>query len=378
MVKVALLSHRGGNIGHDFMAIGMGVVMRAAFGDDVVIEHFEQHDHFSVYPEGHWLRRVDKIRHGRLGVLRRYLNRESSRQRFWPQTRALDHHLAVACGGPNIVPPANQSPELGLMLHHLNGAFTYRGVPLIDAGVGASFPLERIEAMQALLRDSNFYRTAFKLCKAVTVRDEAAHKVVTDLGFETQIIPCGAIATGREFEKETPLIDNKYVIINFQRYGANTDWGQGVDPDAWAKTMKATIAELEKHHPVVMLAHNAYEGKLAQQLAPHLPCHSPTTSQEYARVIKGAKVGIVSRIHAAIPLAGVGVPSVVIGTDTRLGTVEQMGLITRYVKEVNSSWLVEQVESLLGRSSEERTRLLALREHTIARYATLFQSYVKH
>ena len=37
--KIALLSHRGGNIGHDFMAIGMEAIVSKVFGPDTEISH---------------------------------------------------------------------------------------------------------------------------------------------------------------------------------------------------------------------------------------------------------------------------------------------------------------------------------------------------
>lgn len=379
MTKIALLSHRGGNIGHDLMAIGMEVALREAFGPDVRIDHFEQHNPFEVYPHGHWIRWMNHVRHGRLGFVRRYINKPHVWQKLWPQTLPLDYELAVACGGPNIVGGGAKSPELGLMLHHMNGAFHYRGVPLIDAGVGASLPIERLSDTLQDPLDRDFYSKAIEFCKLITVRDTVAAHIVRDLGFDAPLIPCGAIGTGRVFEKARDTVDDpgRHVMINFQRWGANTDWGQGVDATQWMKTMQAAIADLTQRHSVVLLAQNGFERKLAAQLAPQLPCVSPATTQEYAQAIVRAKVAIVSRIHAAIPLAGVGVPSVVIGTDTRLGTVELMGLTTRYVKHASAEWMVAQVETLLANADNERERLYELRESTIRRYAELFRTHAR-
>ena len=380
MKKIALLSHRGGNIGHDFMAIGMEIALREAFGSSVCIDHFEQHNPFEVYPEEHWLRWMHKLPHGRMStLLRGYLNKPSSLLKFWPQTSALDYDLAVASGGPNIVPGGSNSAELGLMLHHMNGAFHYRGVPLLDAGVGASFPIESIPQELQDPDDFAFYKRAAELCQAIAVRDTTAQKVIRKLGFEPWLIPCGAIGTGRVFEMAHPIDGEarKYVLINFQRLGANTDWGQRVNPTEWMRTIQLVIDDLGKRHPVLLLAQNSYEKKLASQLAPHVRCILPSSTDEYANVINMAKVGLVSRIHAAIPLAGIGIPSVVIGTDTRLGTVEQMGLPTRFVKEATYSWIVDEVEGLLKIAESERQRLLALRENTIQQYVTLFRDNVK-
>ncbi|MDR1185710.1 MAG: hypothetical protein LBK67_13090 [Coriobacteriales bacterium] len=92
MTRVALLFHRGGNIGHDFMAIGMEVALKNAFGPDVQIDHFEQHNHFEAYTEDHWLRLMHKLPHGRLSFLCRYLNTPTFRARIWPQIQPLEYN----------------------------------------------------------------------------------------------------------------------------------------------------------------------------------------------------------------------------------------------------------------------------------------------
>ena len=377
MSKIALLSHRGGNIGHDFMALGIEVALKDAFGSDLQIDHFEQHNHFEVYPQSHWLRLLHKVPHGRLSLVRRFLNMPKFRERSWPQTSALEYNLAVSCGGPNIVPSGLQSPELGLLLHHMNGAFHYRGVPLIDAGVGASFPLENLPDRYEAQSDRAFYSSALRYTTRITVRDLVAENFIRDLGFEPELIPCAAIGCGRLFEQVKPIGDEskKYVAINFQRVGANSDWGQNVDAIKWMSTIQTVIADLEKRHPVMILAHNAYELKLAQQLAPHIKRVLPTTQTDYAQTIRMVKAGLVSRIHAAIPLAGIGVPSVVVGTDTRLGTIDQFGLPTRFVKQASAEWMVDQLETLICNSEDERNRLIRLREATMTRYAMLFRRY---
>jgi hypothetical protein len=379
MTRVALLSHRGGNIGHDFMAIGMEAALKVAFGHDVQIDHFEQHNYFEVYSEKHWLRLLHKKLHGRLTFLRRYLNTPAFRAHSWPQTLPLRYNLAVASGGPNIVPGAHRAAELGLVLHHLNGAFHFRGVPLIDAGVGACFPFEKIPGRLEDPADRAFYSTALGYVARMTVRDVVAEKVVRDLGFEPDLIPCGAIGSGRAFGQAQRAGGEacRYVAINFQRVGANNDWGQNVDAADWKRTMQAVIADVEKRHPVMILAHNADELKLAAELAPHVKRVLPTSTAEYAQTIAAVKAGLVSRIHAAIALAGIGVPSVVVGTDTRMGTIDQFGLPTRYVKQASAEWLIDQLESLISHAENERHRLIGLREFTMRSYAELFHKYAR-
>ena len=67
-------------------------------------------------------------------------------------------------------------------------------------------------------------------------------------------------------------------------------------------------------------------------------------------------------------LAGMGVPSLAVGTDTRLLMVSSLGLPCFYVKDASVERLENELEGLLRRRSHERDRLLALRSRTWSQY----------
>lgn len=384
-MKIALMSHRGGNIGHDFMAIGMEEVTRRAFGKDVVIEHFEQHKPFEVYPAWHPLRLVDAgsfaknrhIRH-RTWKIRDYLSDDKFCRMFWPQTKKLDYALSVACGGPTIRAGLATSPTIRLMFHHMLGAFHYRGTPVIDGAVGSCYPIElpqptRVEDPM----DRAYYQTEFQYCAALTVRDKLAFTLWEEMGAKPRLIPCAALVAGYSFERmaEEPDEKDKVILFNFQERGANEDWGQGVDTAWWRKTVQEAIVRLGKRHKVEMLCHNKKEAMLAEGFG--VPVNFPKNYEEYARAIRRAKTGCVSRVHAALPLASVGVPSFLIGTDSRLQTLQQIGQPTAYVKTVTAERIEEELERLLDIAKSEKERLADLRLKTADEYADLFRAVAK-
>ncbi|WP_152415473.1 hypothetical protein [Caenispirillum salinarum] len=361
------------------MALGAEAVAREAFGEDVRIAHFEQHHPFSVYPEGHWTRWIDKLRHDRLMWLRRRLAREDVYQKMWAQTQPLEFDLAVACGGPNLVSGAAATPQMRLLMHHFNGAFAFRGTPVLDAAVGSGFPLERIPERLSP-EDEAFYKTSTGITRAITVREHDACRLYGTIGVEAPVIPCIAIGSGRFFQRfrdeadrsGTPR-DERPIIINFQAKGSNTDWDQGVDPAAWMDLVRGVVADLRADgQRVELLCHSLYERKLARQLAPDLPIHFPQTEEEYGHIIANAKVGFVSRIHAGVALAGIGVPSLVVGNDTRIGTTAEMGLPSYFTKKLDRDTVVAEIRRLVSSADAERERLLALRESVIKRYAEVF------
>lgn len=375
--KVALLSHRGGNIGHDFMAAGMNEAVIEAFGADVEVTHFEQHRPFDVYAPANWLRVFNRLRHGRHRAVRNVLIQDKVRHWMWRRLPDMPYGLAVACGGPNIVPGASQTPEMHLLLHHMNGAFVERGVPFVDAGVGAAFPLEGVKHLTDP-RDVAFYRAAFGYAAHVSVRDTVAKAVCEELNVAATLVPCGAIGVGRLFQRIAPATsDARHIVVNFQAYGANTDWGQGVDKASWRSTVRAVVDDLGKRHAVRFLAHNRTEAALVAEFAGDFPCDTPADVDGYAAAIKGAKAGFVSRIHAAVALAGIGVPSLAVGTDTRLGTVAEMKLPTLPVKQATAADIIHHVEDLVRTSDQEKERLLSLRETTMKTYGNIFRKYLK-
>jgi len=373
VTRVALLSHRGGNIGHEFMAAGFESIVRQAFGGAVEISHYEQHRPFSIYPEGHVLRGVDRIPYGRLRWLKRLLGSRTACRMFWGQASRIDVRVAIACGGPNIVSGVSRSVEMRLMFHHLNGVFHRQGIPVIDAAVGACFPIERVPERIEDEDDVAFYLRLFELCARSTVRDRLAQKLWRQMGREAALIPCAAMVSGRELQRLGGAPRSEYVLINFQERGANEDWGQNVDTSKWLSTVVALVDRLRKRHAVLFVCHDDRELALVDRHFPGLVARVPRTLGEYAKVAMGAKAVLASRVHATIPMAGAGIPGVHIGTDTRLGTVEEIGLPAVYVKNATTDLLEAKLEELIRRRDDEIYRLLAVREQAALSYVQIIQ-----
>jgi hypothetical protein len=178
-------------------------------------------------------------------------------------------------------------------------------------------------------------------------------------------------------DAETQVADDPYVLINYQAKGANSDWGQGVDVERWKKQVAEVIRSLRKTCRVVMIAHNRDEQKLADGLALDCECVLPATVDVYAQWIKGALAGFVSRVHAAIPLASFGIPSVTAGNDTRLYTVKNLGLPVVSAKTATSGEILELIGDLIKKRDEEKARLLALRDQTLVQYVAFIRKHVR-
>ncbi len=103
-------------------------------------------------------------------------------------------------------------------------------------------------------------------------------------------------------------------------------------------------------------------------LDPKLPRFLPRTIPEYFSLIARSKAAVCNRLHAAVALAGVGIPSVSVGTDSRLLMVAAIGLPYRYVKEARIDELEDELETVLRNREDERERLIGLRDWTWNRY----------
>lgn len=379
-LRVGVVGHWGGNIGHDFMALGAERLLAHALGR-AEFYRIEHHHPLSIYPRGHPLRHARFLRHGRGGrrlqQAKRLLNLPPLARILWKTTWISKLDLAVVCGGPLIFPGV-ASGDLHLMFPHLFGAFTSQGVPLLNLSVGSAFPLERLSFDSLSQEDREFLKTVLTASSAVTVRDAVALRMVEALGGDAHFVPDIALMTGEMLETYAEGDNHdKYVVINYQFAGANTDWGQGVDPLRWEETMRALVSLLRSRHVIVFICHNDKELALAEALEPSFPRYRPRGLREYARILRGAVVGICSRIHAAVPLASLGIPVVGVGTDTRLGTLQALGLPCVYVKDATAPALEEMVEALISRRDMEHRRLCAIRQATLIQYTEIIRSVLR-
>jgi hypothetical protein len=137
------------------------------------------------------------------------------------------------------------------------------------------------------------------------------------------------------------------------------------------------VLERAKQNTLLFLCHSAAELELARSRWPGHEAVLPTTTDEYLAVAGRGRIALVNRMHAAVTLAGLGIPAVGIGTDTRLLMVEQTGQEIVYVGDADGAGLLASLE-LLDSQLDERRQLLLHREQQSfeAHLATLKQSGV--
>lgn len=379
-VRTGVLGHWGGNIGHGIMALGVERILEEAFEGRVEWLPIEQHRPLDIYPKWHPLRYAFPLNHGRGGSamrpIKQLINRRAISILLWRLSWVGALDLGIACGGPLITPYMSRG-DLDLMHHHMFGAFVSKGLPLLNLSVGSCYPWENVPKTLTDKKNIRFLKRVFESSSITTVRDRFAQRLCADIGQQCELVLDTGLVAGREFSRlADSCAERRYIVINYQKYGANEDWGQNVDPEAWRNTLRNLMDRIGKRHNIVFICHNEFEVKLAESMDATIPRYQPKTMQEYAQVISGAIAGISNRLHAAISLASIGVPAIGVGTDTRLGALQAMGLPCFYVKEANAELLEDTLENLVSNRRLEHERLVTLREKTLNRYVEIVRNAV--
>jgi len=126
----------------------------------------------------------------------------------------------------------------------------------------------------------------------------------------------------------------------------------------------------------LFLAHNLKELALAADIWPNLPRICPASVRDYFEIARDAAFGVVNRLHASVALAGLGIPSLAVGTDSRNLMVELTGLPVFYVKEAALDRIIATIDYLQSHRDLESRRLLALQEATLTEYQDYLRPYL--
>jgi hypothetical protein len=164
-------------------------------------------------------------------------------------------------------------------------------------------------------------------------------------------------------------------MINYMAGAGHYDYGQHIDHRAWRETIIDMVHRFSRRHKVAFICHDRAERILAESL--HLsdvPLFCPHSIEEYCEIACQAKAGVFNRMHACVVFAGLGIPSIGVGVDSRMLMVQEMGLATVYVKEATASDLEQRIDQLLVVADAENERLRVLQQETKQRYMTILET----
>jgi len=367
-VRIGIITTLNTNIGDDFIRTGLCKVLEAVYkGRAVEFIPINKHEPCTVYGAYHPVR---------LAGLAKHLPRGKERARklieaclATPAFSRFEHCDAIVQSGAPVIWPGCHGCEWAEPLWHQVVGRLHKRIPVLNLAAGSAFSWERQPEAITDPADAAYLRAIHGYCRLTTARDSLTQLLFRSLGCDVPLIPCSALlAAGGAIGPERSSGD--LILINYMPGGGHYDFDQRIDGQVWRETVQTLIASLGKRHKLAFLCHNKKEHRIALELAEGLPCFLPKSVPEYFEMAAQAKFGIFNRMHASVALAGMGIPSVAIGTDTRLLMVKRLGLPFFPVKEASVQALESTVESLLLRRGEEEERLLALREET-------WQSYLR-
>jgi hypothetical protein len=250
-----------------------------------------------------------------------------------------------------------------------------RGVPILNLGGGSGYPWERQPATLAGDQDEAFVRLMLGASRITTVRDHLARTLFESIAHPVPQICCPAFLAGQTFASVSQ--PTRKVLINYMSGGGHYDWGQNIVAADWSQTMRRLVDILvQQDWEPLFVAHNREELELATLIWPKLPRALPASSWEYFRLAEGAAFGVFNRMHASVAVAGLGIPSIAVGTDTRNLMVEALGLPVFYVKDATLEKMQVALDRLIAQRDAESTRLLALREQTLREYENILRPFV--
>ena len=208
-------------------------------------------------------------------------------------------------------------------------------------------------------------------CRLTTARDALSKKLFAQAGTDTPLLPCPAFLVGGSRMGAPP--EPEYVLMNYMKIAGHYDGGQAIDPARWRGEFKRLLERVRREHRVLLLCHDAEELRLAEELDPSVARVLPKDFDEYFQILSRAKSGVFNRLHAAVALAGLGIPSVSIGNDTRLRMLEPLGLPYAYVKNASAERLSETLAGLITKRGAEAERLRELRKNVWEEYRALLR-----
>ena len=377
-LRLGLLTTLDHNPGDNFIREGLlHVVERLLGGQAVEIVAINKHQPCSAYPSWHPLRQLFTSPLDRLPL--RVLRRLQRLALRWLPARGFSRYdgcdLIFQCGTPVIWEDCRKSEWADAIWRNIFGRLAGR-VPVLNLGAGSCYPCERVPQTLCGNPDEEFIRLMLRTAAVTIVRDKLSQELFASLGHDTMRLCCPAFLAAQRYTRPVGTPSRK-VLINYMERGGHYDWGQRIDAEEWQQTMRAVVGDLAATGwEPLFLCHSAGEMELATRLWPALTRVHPRTSSEYFAVVRDAAFGLFNRLHAGVAAAGLGIPSVSVGTDSRLGMLETLELPCYYVKEARGAAIRAAVRQALEVRDAESRRLLALHAATLRRYEDVVRSWI--
>ncbi len=371
-MKIGFITTLSTNIGDDFIRKGIQFLLDKILPNPEYVE-INKHKPYSVYPRFHPLylgnfipderggHRTKRILNGIFGSL--------------GQSKFHECDVILQSGAPVVWPNCHRSEWTKPIWYDIVGKI-HTEKKVLNLAAGSCYPWESQPNTIPNTQDRKFISDILSFCQLTTVRDKLAESLFNDLYNEKLIRkPCTAFFSS---DVISGIKDSDYVLINYMKGGGHFDWKQKIDELEWENTIKSVVKDLRKRHKVAFLAHDIKEFHASKELNPNIPVFFPKNLKEYFELVTNSKGAINNRMHASVGMASCGVPSLAVCTDSRLLMVENLGLPIKYVKDANSTYIIETIEQLIKNKAKHKEQLLTLKKKSALEYLEILKSVLKN
>jgi hypothetical protein len=374
-MKYGLISTLNTNIGDDFIRQGVIAVLEGVTSGNVY-EVVNKHRPLIAY-QNTFSRLADTLAQSleqKRFVYRYAANFESVVSRVLSRlgTNSFASCGAIVeCGMPVLFPHCHRMNWTHVLWRDLVWRHSAT-IPNYVLAAGSCYPWESREACVAAFSrtpEADFARKLIAHTRFIGVRDELCGRLFAELGGQPVVLPCTAFLAPEPFRQTH---DAGILYVNFMEGGGHFDWGQGADRSAWRRAFLEVIRRLRSQLRVVWLTHSKTEENLARELGPDDLVLRPQTPAAYFQATAQGTVSLCNRLHASVALAGLGIPGVAVGTDTRLLMVQNIGQNALYVKDAcDPDRLHTLMLGLIAQRTAESQRLINLQSEAK-------QAYIRH
>lgn len=371
-MRIGLISTRRINIGDEFIRDGIVHCLGKIFPSrkvELLVIH--KHSPFDFY----------KVTRPLNGVLRHHLSAsiESKVVRHWfeavSRRTILDGSSGIVqCGAPVFWRGMGQK---GSWEAHLWSEFLpmFKGkIPIVNLGGGTCYDWRRRDDVerQTTQREIEFINQIVRTADFSSFRDQLAASLARKfVGGSYPTLPCPAILAPRLYEI-TKRGRSSFVLVSYMKAGGHYDFGDATLYQGWDLRVKKLVEYLmEQKEEVKFICHNRAEAKDAGELGfgTRVQVVLPKSRRDYVHFAENAKYCVGNRMHAILTLAGMGVPGLAIGTDTRMLMVKQVELPIMELRDASPENILDIVEDFRLGAQATHSRLLELAESAFEAYS---------
>lgn len=372
-MKIGLLSTVDTNIGDDFIRIGIQFLLKQlclANPEYIIVNKHRPLNAIlpDILPRSNMM---SKVHYSAGRILGELLGRNL-------KSLFDGCDLIIQCGTPILWNGCSKSEWAGFIWRGVFPRLAGR-VPILNLAGGSCYSWMNNESVQLCSDDKEFAELMVNIADLTTVRDSLAHKIFLNIGSEVDLYPCTAFLAPLSFQNElyeaAKGISSIDVVFNFMSGAGHFDFDHLSIHDEWEKCFIESYNIIkQKKYRTAFICHDDKELVLAKKIDPCVPALRFKNPLDYFVAMANVKGALVNRLHAAVALGGLGIPTVSLGSDTRILMVRQLGMPCHWVGSLPSAKsLVDELENLM--LGDERARLIDLKHSLKKSYIEIMKPF---